>query len=83
MPNIGNIVRIKARNSRSCAITDAGEVWHWGGYLGNEQGKCDEVIGFKQLADVVSVKEMFKRKEKILDFDMGFAHDVLLTECKI
>jgi len=67
----GRIVRIKAGNISSCVFTDKGEVWYWGGFQ-------SDGAGFNLLN--TEIEDITKRGEKIIDFDMGYGHDVLLTE---
>ncbi len=79
VPTRGSIVRVKAKNSRSCAFTDQGEVWYWGGLTLQEKGeRPHQIEGFRLLNR--EVEGLLKTGERIVDFEMGYAHDVLLTE---
>eukprot|EP00826_Nyctotherus_ovalis_P032775 TRINITY_DN2638_c0_g4_i4.p1 TRINITY_DN2638_c0_g4~~TRINITY_DN2638_c0_g4_i4.p1 ORF type:complete len:196 (+),score=28.17 TRINITY_DN2638_c0_g4_i4:71-658(+) len=72
----GKIARVKAGNVSSYVFTDKGEVWYWGNNLYQHEKSKD--VPFKLLNE--EVKDITSRGEKIIDFDMGYYHSVLLTE---
>ena len=80
LPTKNKVIKIKASNIRSCAFTNQGEIWYWGGRRFCDYEKPEAT--FRLLNEETQVKEMkSKNGEKLVDFEMGYGHDVLLTEC--
>jgi len=78
IPTKDKIVRIKAKNSRSCVFTQNGEVWHWGG--NSAGGLFLPRKGYELINESEEIKKLINKGHKILDLEMGYGHYVLLTE---
>jgi alpha-tubulin suppressor-like RCC1 family protein len=77
LPTDAKWVKVMANNVRSCAMMDNGEVWFWGGYFyANERRKKLFIDDYNLLNEEKGISDNWN----IVDYQMGFAHDVIMTE---
>ena len=80
VPCRGKIVKVQANGGRSVAITDKNEIWYWGGITYGKTNERIRVKGFHLLNEEPDIIEIEKKGERIVSYDNGIAHEILLTK---
>ena len=73
--NKSPIVSFQASNIRSQLVRENGEIWFWGGYFYRGLDKL-----FISDYNLLNEEEGLPADKKILQHEMGFAHDTVLVE---